>query len=151
MHRQATDKGIFLIQAFEGFSAFPYRDVAGLWTVGIGHLIKPSETFTEPITQQEGEALLRKDLWTAERAVLRLIRVPLNDSQFDALVSFTFNLGSGSLQRSALRAKINRGEYEAAGDEFLKWVYVGGQKSKGLLRRRIAERAMFLRNITINF
>ena len=146
MHRQATDKGIFLIQAFEGFSAFPYRDVAGLWTVGIGHLIKSSETFTMPITQQEGEALLRKDLWTAERAVLRLIRVPLNDSQFDALVSFTFNLGSGSLQRSALRAKINRGEYEAAGDEFLKWIWAGKKKSKGLLRRRIAERGMFLRN-----
>jgi len=146
VHRQATDKGIFLIKTFEGSSAFPYRDVAGLWTVGIGHLIKPSETFSMPITPQEGEALLRKDLWTAERAVLRLIRVPLTDSQFDALVSFVFNLGSGSLQRSTLRAKINRGELtEETADEFLKWVYVGTQKSRGLIRRRKAERELFLR------
>ena len=80
----------------------------------------------------------------AERAVLRLITVPLSDGQFDALVSFTFNLGSGALQRSTLRRKVNRQEYEDAALEFGKWVWAGGRRLKGLINRRKAEAALFL-------
>ena len=72
----------------------------------------------------------------AERAVLRLIKVPLTDGQFDALVSFTFNLSSGALQRSTLRRKVNREEHEEVPAEFMRWVWVGGRKLRGLVRRR---------------
>lgn len=79
----------------------------------------------------------------AERAVLRLISVPLTDGQFDALVSFTFNLGAGALQRSTLRRKMNRGEAEDVPAEFMKWVWAGGRKLKGLIKRRCAEALLF--------
>ena len=83
--------------------------------------------------------LLSALLIIAERAVLRLIKVPLTDGQFDALVSFTFNLGSGALQRSTLRRKVNREEHEEVPAEFMRWVWAGGRKLKGLVRRREAE------------
>ncbi len=79
----------------------------------------------------------------AERAVLRLIRVPLTDGQFNALCSFAFNLGSGALQRSTLRRKVNREEHTAVPPEFLHWVWAGGRKLKGLVRRRDAEAALY--------
>lgn len=135
--------GINLIKKFEGFSAKVYLDSANLPTIGYGHLIKKGEKFTT-ITEEQAVEILKKDLNIAERAVNRLINVPLNQYQFNALVSFTFNLGSGSLQRSTLRAKLNRGQYVQASDEFLKWVYAGGRKLKGLIRRRKEERLMFL-------
>jgi lysozyme len=77
-------------------------------------------------------------------AVLRHIRVPLEDGQFNALCSFVFNLGSGALQSSTLRRKINRGDYIGAANEFPRWVYAGGRKLKGLVRRREHERLMFI-------
>ena len=80
---------------------------------------------------------------TAERAVLRLIRVPLEDGRFDALSSFTFNLGTGALQRSTLRRKVNREEHDAVPAEFRRWVWAGGRKLKGLIRRREAEAALY--------
>ena len=149
-HRQVTKAGIALIKAFEGFSALPYKDVANLWTVGYGHLIRQSEAFTR-VSEQEAEDLLANDLFTAERAVLGLTKVTLTDNQFNALVSFVFNLGSGAYQRSTLRSKINRGEYELSAGEFLKWIWAGGKKIKGLLRRRIAERDLFLNTRDVIF
>ena len=146
LHRQVTQAGIDLIRHFEGFSASIYKDSAGYPSIGVGHLIRPSESFSEPITEQEAEELLKKDLWTAERAVLRLTKVPLEDNQYNALTSFVFNVGSGAYQRSTLRARINRLELtEETADEFLKWIFAGKRIIKGLLRRRIAERDMFLR------
>jgi GH24 family phage-related lysozyme (muramidase) len=85
-----------------------------------------------------------RDLAPREVAVSRLITVPLNQNQFDALVSFVFNLGSGALQCSTLRRRLNAGAYLEAADEFPKWVYAGGRKLKGLVRRREAERILFL-------
>ena len=90
------------------------------------------------------EELLRRDVETAERAVLRLIRVPLEDGRFDALSSFAFNLGSGALQRSTLRRKVNRGEHDAVPAEFGRWVWAGGRKRRGLMRRREAEAALYM-------
>ena len=91
-----------------------YLDAAGLPTIGYGHLLRSGEDemFKNGISSEAGEALLIKDVLYAECAVLRLIRVPLTDGQFDALVSFTFNLGGGALQRSTLRRKVNREEHE---------------------------------------
>ncbi len=94
------------------------------------------DRFADGIDETEAEVLLRRDVKTAERAVLRLIRVPLEDGRFDALCSFTFNLGSGALQRSTLRRKANREEHGAVPTEFRRWVWAGGRKLKGLVRRR---------------
>ena len=114
--RHITKKGLELIKSFEGFSSVIYRDSVGLPTIGYGHLIKQDEksSFKNGITKSKAEELLKADVMLAEKAVTRLITVPLNDNQFDALVSFTFNLGSASLQRSTLREKVNREEHEQA-------------------------------------
>lgn len=142
--RHVTDEGVTLIETFEGLRLTRYKCSAGKWTIGIGHLIRPHEDFTNPITKEEAYALLHKDLAVAEKAVLRLITVPLSDFQFNALVSFTFNLGSGALQRSGLRMKVNSGEHGDVPDEFMKWVWSGGKKTKGLMRRRAAEAAHYM-------
>lgn len=141
--RHITDEGLRLIKRFEGFSATPYLCPAGYLTVGYGHMVKKYENFTQPITEQDSLSILASDVQAAERAVLRLISVPLTDGQFAALVDFTFNLGAGALQRSTLRRKVN---HEKNGDvpaEFMKWVWAGGRKLKGLSRRRKAEALLF--------
>ena len=84
-----------------------------------------------------------QDAQIAERAVLRLINVQLTDSQFDSLVSFTYNLGGGALQRSTMRCKINREEHTEVPEEFMRWVWAGGLKIKGLVRRRAAETGLY--------
>ena len=144
--RHITKNGLELIKSFEGFSSVMYRDSAGLPTIGYGHLITSSEKnlFTAGITKSKAEELLKADVITAEIAVTRLITVPLNDNQFDALVSFTFNLGAATLQRSTLRAKVNRAEHEQVPLEFLRWVYADGRKITGLVRRRKAEAELYL-------
>jgi lysozyme len=143
--RHITQAGIDLIKQFEGFSPTVYICPAGYPTIGYGHVVKPDERqqFASGITPEQAETLLRQDVQTAERAVLRLITVPLTEGQFDALVSFTFNLGAGALQRSTLRRKINRGEHVAALGEFRKWVWAGGRKLEGLVRRRGAEASLY--------
>jgi len=139
--RYITEKGLGIIKQFEGFSATVYICPAGYPTIGYGHVVKPKEReqFAGGTTIEQAEVLLRQDVETAEHAVLRLITVPLTDGQFDALVSFTFNLGAGALQRSTLRRKVNRGNHEAVPAEFRKWVWAGGRKLEGLVRRRKAE------------
>ena len=136
-------KGIDLIKHFEGFRSTVYRCAAGVPTLGVGstHGITMD---SPPITEEEGIELLMLDIAKFERAVERLITAPLNQNQFDALVSFSFNLGSGSLQNSTLRRRVNRSEYERAAEEFPRWVFAGGRKLKGLVRRRYAERELFL-------
>jgi lysozyme len=95
--------------------------------------------FSDGIDDARAIELLEKDVASAERAVLRFIAVPLTDGQFNALVSFTFNLGSGALQRSTLRRKVNREEHADVPAELMKWVWAGGRKLKGLMKRRKAE------------
>lgn len=141
--RHVTDEGMALIKRFEGFSATPYLCPAGWWTIGWGAVRdgtgEPITVATLSVAGDEAETLLRRDVGLAERAVLRLIEVPLADGQFDALVSFTFNLGAGALQRSALRRKVNRQEHADAPKEFRKWLWGGGKRLPGLVRRREAE------------
>jgi lysozyme len=143
--RHITQAGIDLIKQFEGFWPTVYICPAGYPTIGYGHLIKPHEReqFASGITTAQAETLLRQDVQTAERAVLRLITVPLTDGQFDALVSFTFNLGAGALQRSTLRRRVNRGDHAAVPAEFRKWVWAGGRRLEGLVRRRGAEASLY--------
>ncbi|OSM07642.1 lysozyme [Magnetofaba australis] len=141
--RHITEEGLNLIKRFEGFSPTVYICPAGWPTIGYGHVVRQGETFEEPISRLDAEVLLKQDVAWAEQAVLRLVDTPLSDGQFDALVSFTFNLGSGALQRSTLRRKVNREEHEDVPREFLRWVWAGGRKLKGLIRRREAEGLLY--------
>lgn len=143
--RHVTEAGLGLIRRFEGFSPTIYICPAGYPTIGYGHVVLANEQdrFATGITPAQATELLRQDVRIAERAVLRLISVPLTDGQFDALVSFTFNLGAGALQRSTLRLKANRGEHESVPAELMKWVWAAGKKLLGLVRRRQAEGACY--------
>lgn len=144
--RKITNQGLELIKSFESFSPIIYTCPAGYQTIGYGHVVLENERekFARGINQAQALNLLEADVASASKSVLRLINVPLTDGQFDALVSFTFNLGGGALQRSTLRRKINRYEHEEAADEFLKWVWANGKKLGGLIRRRAAERSLYL-------
>ena len=142
--RHITQDGIDLIKRFEGFSRTVYFCPAGYPTIGYGHVVKDGEDFSNGIMEGEAEELLRQDAQIAERAVLRLINVPLTDGQFDALVSFTYNLGGGALQRSTLRRKINREEHAEVPEQLMRWVWAGGRKLKGLVRRREAESRLYI-------
>ncbi|MGC0372017.1 MAG: hypothetical protein DGJ47_000721 [Rickettsiaceae bacterium] len=146
MHRYINIEGIALIKRFEGFSSVIYTCAAGFKTIGYGHKILPGENYST-VSLLQAEALLKKDLYSAERSVLRNLNVPLGDNQFASLVSFVFNLGGGALQRSTLRHKINSYLYKEAACEFEKWTYCLGRKSKGLLRRRLSEQSLFLTDV----
>jgi lysozyme len=135
---QAT---IDLIKRWESFVDHVYLCAAGYRTIGFGHLVGQSEQFST-ISIEEAEELLQKDLIFAINGVARNIKVPLTDNQFGALVSFAFNLGSGCLQRSTLRQRLNRSDFDVE-NEFMKYVYAGGKKLKGLIRRRQAEANLF--------
>jgi GH24 family phage-related lysozyme (muramidase) len=139
-----SDKGLSLIKRFEGLYLQQYKCPAGYWTIGYGHLIARGEQIPLVVTEADADAWLQKDVGDAERAVGRLVRVAINQNQFDALVSFTFNLGAGALQRSTLRAKLNRGEYDDAASEFSRWTLAGGRRLPGLVKRRAAEKLMFM-------
>lgn len=143
--RHITKDGLDLICRFEGFSPIIYICPAGYPTIGYGHLIneKNKEQFLDGVDQDDALDLLRCDVAAAERAVLRLITVSLTDGQFDALVSFTFNLGAGAFQRSTLRRKVNREEHADVPAELMKWVWAGGRKLKGLVKRRKAESLLY--------
>ena len=131
-----------LIKSFEGLELEAYLCPADIWTIGYGHTgdVKEGDT----ITKAEAEALLDKDLQTFRNGVKRLVKVPLNENQFGALVSFAYNLGLGSLQNSTLLKMLNAGDYTGAADQFLRWNKSGGKVLTGLVRRREAERAVFL-------
>ena len=154
-----SPKAIEVIKHHEGVRQKPYRCPAKLWTVGVGHVLYP-EQGKLPIDQRESvnlkiedfrvfsmeevNAILRRDLDRFERGVEKFCPVQLTQGMFDALVSFSFNVGLGTLQRSTLRQKLLRGDKEGAAEELLKYCMAGGKILKGLQNRRIDERAMFL-------
>lgn len=142
---RTSSRGLSLIKHFEGFSATVYLDVAGLPTIGYGHLLLEGErqNYGNGISHLEAEILLVDDLAVAERSVKKFITCALTQSQFDALVSFTFNLGSGTLQRSTLRRVINRDAQAAVSEQWMRFVWAGGRKVAGLVRRRAAELALY--------
>lgn len=138
--------GIDLIHAFEGCSLTIYRCPAGIDTIGWGHRVWPEEIaeFRNGITQEQADALFLKDAAKKENSVLDLIHYPLSQSQFDALVSFTFNLGRRNLEQSTLRRMVNEGRMHEASKEFGRWIYINRVPSNGLRRRRQAESLMFM-------
>jgi len=141
-------EGINLIKRFEGVRNRAYRCSAGLWTVGVGHLIGDGkslpDSWNRTFTEEEINALLIRDLNRFERGIRMYIKVPLRQCEYDSLCSFAFNLGLGTLQRSTLRQKINRGDKEGAAKEILKYCRAGGKIVRGLQIRREAEYRMFL-------
>ncbi|UYA58942.1 lysozyme [Pectobacterium colocasium] len=143
-----NEAGLDLIKSFEGLRLTKYLDTAGRWTIGYGHLILPHENFDNGITLQEADLLLRQDLKTAETGVQHYVNVDLNGNQFGALTSFTYNLGVESLETSTLLRLLNQGNYDAAADQFPRWDKDGEQVVEGLLRRREAEKALFLQPVT---
>lgn len=143
--REIPEIAIEFITKEEGCVLHIYKDQIGYPTIGIGHLILPGEDFSAGITQEQAEEMLRKDLQKTALSIQRLITVPIDDEQYSALLSWTYNLGTGALQRSTMRSKLNREEYMGAADEMLKWCWAGGKKRTFLYNRRIRERNLFLR------
>jgi lysozyme len=135
-------KGIALIKEYEGLRLGAYLCSAGVLTIGYGHTGGVKEG--DLITEQKAEQLLQDDLKKFENGVLRLVRVPLTQNQFDALVSFAFNLGVGNLGKSTLLKMLNDRDYKGAAGQFVRWNKAAGKELAGLTRRRLAESALFL-------
>jgi lysozyme len=136
-----------LVAEFEGFSAKPYLCPANVWTIGYGTTRingQPVTAATPPVTRAQAQALLRNDLAQFARDVDRLCRMRLTNNQRAALISFAYNLGAGALQRSTLLRFLKNENYADAADQFDVWVFAGGQRLNGLVRRRAAEKALFL-------
>ena len=155
-----------MVAHHEGMYLKPYLDPILLWTIGVGHLIAPEahlkmtlqerkiakalgklpcpKEWNRTLTKDEAYSILEEELGRFERGVLRLCPSGLTQGRFDALVSFAFNVGLGTLQRSSIRAAHNRGDYETAADAFLKYRLAGGIVLPGLVKRRNDERATYL-------
>ncbi|MFJ5378144.1 lysozyme [Pectobacterium sp. CHL-2024] len=144
---QISANGINLIKRFEGCELAAYPDVVGVWTIGYG--------WTQPVDGKPirrgmtidaatADRLLKTGVVQYEQAVNQLVKVEINQNQFDALVSFTYNLGTRSLSTSTLLKKLNSGDIAGAAAEFARWNRAGGKELAGLTRRREAERALFL-------
>ena len=154
--RHINARGLALVKAFEGLFLKAYQDAVGIWTIGWGHTGLQHMDGTvrkgRVITEAQAEELLRYDMNQFEASVSALVKVPLTDDQFSALVSFSFNVGDDidadsiaeGLGDSTLLKRLNAGAYRDAADEFLKWDKAGGKKLRGLTRRRESERNLFL-------
>jgi lysozyme len=136
---QLSAAGMNLLKRSEGFRSHTYLDVVGIPTIGYGHRLVHPECFPNGIQESQADEILARDLCEAELSVARLVKVPLAQGQFDALVDFCFNLGSGKLAGSTLLKELNAGRHEAAGEQLLRWDHVGAQENAGLKARREAE------------
>jgi lysozyme len=156
---KVSAKALGVIKHHEGVRQRPYRCPALLWTCCVGHVLYPEqgrlkldERMDFKLRQEddrlwsmeEVNGILANDLKRFERGVESLVRVSLTQGQFDGLLSFSFNCGLGTLQRSTLRQKVLRGDMEGAAEEFLKYCMAGGKPLKGLQNRRKDERVLFL-------
>ena len=137
-----SQAGLALIERFEGFAPDWYADPVGVRTVGFGWTGPLPDGFAPPLSRADARRLLRETVESYADAVREAVTAPLTQGQFDALVSFTYNLGPGALRRSGLLRRINAGDPDAA-EEFDRWVFAGGRRLPGLARRRAAERALF--------
>lgn len=138
---KTSQNGIDLIKNFEGFRHNAYQDSVGVWTIGYGHTLTAKPGMR--IKRDKGEELLRKDLERFEKAVRDRVIVPINQNQFDALVSLAFNIGVGAFTRSTLLKILNQSDYQGAKNEFRRWVHAGGKRLQGLVNRREKEANLF--------
>jgi GH24 family phage-related lysozyme (muramidase) len=143
---KTSDKGVALIKSHEGLRLNAYLCPANVWTIGYGHTSgagAPTVVKGMKITREEADAILRRDLGTFERGVSRRVKVGLSQSQFDALVSFAFNVGLGAFERSTLLRKLNAGRYGDVPGELMKWTKGGGRELPGLVNRRRDEAGLW--------
>ena len=143
-----SERGIRLIKHHEGVRNRPYKCPAGLWTVGVGHLIGDGKSlpadYNRTFTAEEIDGLLKSDLRRFELGVHKMLpNMLLRQGEFDALVSFSFNLGLGCFQRSTVRQALLRGDKEAAMESLVKYCRAGGKILRGLQIRRLDEKALF--------
>lgn len=138
-----SQKGLNLIKEFEGLELRAYKDSVGVVTIGYGST-GPHVSMGMTITADQAEALLKNDVNRFEKGVIDLVTAPITQNQFDALVSFSFNLGLGNLKASTLLRKLNSLDYVGAANEFPRWNKAGGKVLAGLTRRREAEKKLFL-------
>ncbi|WP_407507355.1 lysozyme [Acinetobacter baumannii] len=146
--KTTSDVGVDLISSFEGTRTTAYDDGVGIWTIGTGTTVYPNGVKVkqgDTCTPEQAKVYFKHDLAKFEKTVNEAVTVPLNQNQFDALVSLTYNIGSGAFKNSTLLKKLNKGDYQGAADQFLVWNKAGGKVMKGLVRRREAERALFLK------
>lgn len=146
---QISQKGINLIKKYEGCHLSAYLCPAGKWTIGYGHIGTISEsgilsvTENTKIAQEQADKLFKSDLKAFEKCINTLVKVKLNQNQFDALVSFTYNEGCANLKKSTLLKLLNQGKYQEASEQLDRWVYCRGKKLNGLIKRRQEERKLF--------
>jgi lysozyme len=136
-------QGLQLIKQQEGFRSRTYLDVAGFPTIGYGHRLIHPDSFPDGIDEAQAAEILAADVRDAEQAVGRLVKVTLTQGQFDALVDFCFNLGSGRLASSTLLKLLNAGRYAEASEQLLRWDQAGGKECPALKARREAELALW--------
>ena len=136
--------GFSLIRTFEGFSPFTYSDVGGIPTIGFGHAIRTGERFIEPISGQQAQELLERDTHAAVTTLSRLIKPSTTQNQFDALTSFTYNVGVGTFMRSSVLRKHNDLDDAGASAALLRYDHVGGKVVRGLTARRNLEAKLYL-------
>lgn len=146
--KTTSDVGVDLISSFEGTRFKAYDDGVGFWTIGTGTTVYPNGVKVkqgDTCTPEQAKTYFKHDLAKFEKAVNESVTVPLNQNQFDALVSLTYNIGSGAFKDSTLLKRLNKGNYQGAAEQFLVWNKAGGKVMKGLVRRREAEQALFLK------
>lgn len=146
---QTSTRCLGMIKASEGFRPSTYLDVNGMPTIGYGHCLVHPESFPNGIDEPQATRLLLADVLDAEKAVLRMVKVPLTQGQFDALVDFVYNLGSGRLHGSTLLADINAGRLDEAAEQILLWDHVGKEENPGLKARRQAEYELFTGHLAV--
>lgn len=140
--RQINAAGLDIIKSFEKCELTAYQDSGGIWTIGWGHT-GPEVVEGLVIDQAAADALLEADVATAENGVSRLVKCSLTDNQFSALVVFVFNVGVGEFKTSTMLSELNAGTCDIS-DQFDRWIHVNGQVLTGLVRRRQAEKELFL-------
>jgi GH24 family phage-related lysozyme (muramidase) len=141
-------EGLALIKHFEGLRTTAYQDSVGVWTIGYGHTSMAGPPTVYPgmtITTAQAEAILQQDLEVFERGVSQALTIATTENQFSAMVSFAFNVGLSAYRNSTLLRKHNAGDFAGAANEFPRWVYAGGEVLPGLVRRRDAERTLYLK------
>ncbi|MCT4705186.1 lysozyme [Enterobacteriaceae bacterium H16N7] len=144
-YKTIATPGLNLIKHFEGLRLTTYKDIVGIATIGYGHVEHPLPPGGKrTISEQQADQILKEDLQRFERAVNSMLTVEVTQNQFDALISFSFNLGSQSLKNSTLLRKLNAGNAKEAANEFMRWNRAGGKEVSGLTRRREAERQLFI-------
>jgi lysozyme len=136
---RTSQAGLDLIKHSEGFRSQAYRDACGLPTIGYGHRLMDPNAYPFGLTEPEAAKILAEDLHNAEQAVARLVKVPLTQGQFDALVDFVFNLGAGRLTTSSMLRLLNAGRYADAAEQMLQWDHAGGRELAALKARRQAD------------